>query len=172
MFTARIQRMGEGNIFTFCVSPHLDGGGGGGGGTTSQVRVGGYPISGLGSGGYPIPGLARGGTPSQVWLGGWGTPGQTWDGVPPGPGTGYPPDMGWGTPPGPEMRYPPRQISIASTCYTAGGMPLVFMQEDFLQGSHFFPLMNSLTFPVFLSFFPDFFSQDLKMQIIFIYDFK
>ena len=31
---------------------------------------------------------------------------------------------------------------------------------------------NSLTFPVFLSFFPDFFSKDSKMQIIFIYDFR
>ena len=38
------------------------------------------------------------------------------------------------------------------------------------QGSHFFPLMKfpdfSLTFPLFLSFFPDFFPQGSKMQII------
>ena len=140
--------MGEGNIFTLCVSPHLERGGRG----VPHLR------SGRG-GGYPIPGLAGGeGTPSQVWLGGvphprsgrgvpwpglddWG--GGTWtqEGVPP------PPDMGWGTPPKHGMGYPPtwdgvppdlrwgtplRQISIASTYYTAGGMPLAFTQEDFL----------------------------------------
>ena len=57
-----------------------------------------------------------------------GVPPQTWDGVPPGHGMGYPPR--------PEMGYPPRQISIASTCYAAGGMPLAFTQEDFLVTVH------------------------------------
>ena len=67
VITARIRRMGEGNIFTLCVNPHLDGGGGGvphpanrgvphpadgggilswQGGMTSQVWRG-YPIQGL-----------------------------------------------------------------------------------------------------------------------------
>ena len=73
---------------------------------------------------------------------GWDTP-QTWDGVPPQPGMGYPheglagvlPHPGMGYSPRPGMGSPPpptRQSSIASTCYTAGGMPLAFMQEDFL----------------------------------------
>ena len=76
---------------------------------------------------------------------GWGTP---------QPGTGYPPDLGQGTPQ-PGMGYPPRPgawvsppdlglgtpqdlgpgtspLSIASTWYVAGGMPLAFTQEDFL----------------------------------------
>ena len=35
-------------------------------------------------------------------------------------------------PPDPEIGYSPRQISIASTCYAASGMPLAFTQEDFL----------------------------------------
>ena len=52
IFTARHPKDGEGYIFSLST---LDGGGG----TTSQVWVGGYPISGLG-GGYPIPGLGRG----------------------------------------------------------------------------------------------------------------
>ena len=106
----------------FSVCPHLPWGGGG---TTSQVWVGGYPISGLGRGGpgggggtpsqvqvggYPIPGPGRGGTPSQVQVGGYPIP---------GPGRGVP------------VVPPP---GIASTCYgyAAGGMPLAFTQEDFL----------------------------------------
>ena len=93
MITARIRRMGEGNIFSLST---LVGRGVshpksvGGGGTPSQVWVEGYPISGLGGGwGYPIPGLSEGysipglgegysisglggGTPCQVWMvGGW-----------------------------------------------------------------------------------------------------
>ena len=92
---------------------------------------------------------------------GWGTPWtwegvppQTWDGVPPrhetgyppGHGTGYPPwtwdrvppqDMGQGTPPDLRWGTPPRQISLVSTCYTAGGMPLAFTQEDFLVENYF-----------------------------------
>ena len=47
VFTARIRRMGEGNILSLCVSSHLDGGGGGevlpseaGGGPTFQGWAG------------------------------------------------------------------------------------------------------------------------------------
>ena len=113
---------------------------------------GGLPIPG-GTQGTPQPGLDSEGTPYQggtqsglnctphTSRPGWGTPllptlrwgtpplsdgvPLTWDGVtliktwP-----GYPLDLGWGT--------PPRQSSIASTCYTAGSMPLAFTQEDFL----------------------------------------
>ena len=90
------------------------------------------PPSGLGWG---TPLDMGWGTPLDM---GWSTPldmgqgthgpemgtSQTWDRVPP---------QTWdGVPPGPEMGYPPRQISIASNCYTAGGMPLAFTQEDFL----------------------------------------
>ena len=151
LFTARVRSTREGNVLTpVCVSVHTCGGGGGTpsqdlrsrGGTPSQVWLGGG---------------AGGSTPSQAWIGwipprhgvhpprpgmgyppprhgtgypprhgmgypprdGMGYPPQTWDGVPPpGHGTGYPPS--------------PRQISIASTCYAAGGMPLAFTQEDFL----------------------------------------
>ena len=71
--------MGEGNIFTLCVSPHLDGGG--------------VPCQGLDNRGVPCPGLdGEGGTPSQVergtssqvWVG--GTPSQVWMGGYPIPG--------------------------------------------------------------------------------------
>ena len=83
------------------------------------------PVEG---GGYPIPGPGSRGTPSQVcrWRvphprSRWGVPPiQTWDGVPP--------IQDW-------MGSPPlvrRQSSKTSTCYTAGGTPLAFTQEDFL----------------------------------------
>ena len=76
---------------------------------------------------------------------GWGTlPDLGW-GIPPRPGMGTPPpDLGQGTPnlgqvspSGPGTGYPPnlvwiRQSSTASTCYTAGSVPLAFTQEDFL----------------------------------------
>ena len=126
--------MGEGTVFSLFVSPHLGRRG------VPQSGLGGRaPHSRFGQvGGYPIPGLAP---PPQTWDGvpprpGMGSP-QTWDGVPPDLGWGTPqtwdrvppwtwdrvppPDLGWGTPP-----------SIASTCYVVGGMPLAFMQEDFL----------------------------------------
>ena len=123
--TARIRRMGEGNIFTLCVSPHLDGGGGvphprSAWGGVSHPRSGwGYPIPGLDGGGYPPwpgldgitpspqPGLdgvvshprsGRGDThPRSGW---WRYP-QDWMGYPPlaRTGWGHPPPMtGWGTP--------------------------------------------------------------------------
>ena len=109
--------------------PHLRSGWGG---TPSQAWVGGYPILGLG-GGYPIPGLDGGVPRGTLTRSGWGVPGiipdQVWmvGGVP-----GIPPNhqdwMGY-----PPPTHPPiRQSSIASTCYTVGGVPLAFMQEDFL----------------------------------------
>ena len=56
---------GEGNIFSLCVSSHLDGGGGGGGGNPIHWQ-----------GGTPFPGLprSRGVPPSQVQMGGGGAP--------------------------------------------------------------------------------------------------
>ena len=41
-----------------------------------------------------------------------------------------------------------------------------------IQGSHFFPLMKFPDFSSISVIFPWLFSQDSKMQIIFIYDFK
>ena len=119
-----------------------------------------------GSGEYPIPGLDGGGTPSQVWgvphpRSGWGVPGvcpsKVWmvGGTPSkvwmeylptttmtGWGISSPTMTGWGTPHHHDwMSNPPtlpiRQNSIASTCYTVGGMPLAFMQEDFLFNKFF-----------------------------------
>ena len=69
----------------------------------------GTPQPGMGS----LQDLGHGTFPSpQTWD---GVPLLTWDGVPLRPGMGYPPN--W---------------DIVSTCYAAGSMPLVFMQEDFL----------------------------------------
>ena len=129
IFTTYIRRMGEGTVFGLSV--HTSTGGGlphirsRWGGTPLQVQVGvphfrsrlgvphpssrGYSIPDRGKG-YPI--LLMGGTPSQV------------QGVP------YPVDVvlpsrsGWGT--------PHQEISIASTCYVVGSVPLAFTQEDFL----------------------------------------
>ena len=97
--------MGEGNIFSLCVSSHLGGGGLGGG--------------------YPFPGPGGGVPPSQVQVGRAG-PGGEGRGYPfLGPGKGVPPSQVQveGT--------TPNWNSIACTCYAVGGMPLVFMQEDF-----------------------------------------
>ena len=150
MVTTYYLRMREGNIFSLStlagrgeyLNPGLWVGG-----TPSQVWVGGCPISGLGGGhdilglggGYPISGLGGGypisdlvGVP-QPRSGWWGVPGvpltrSGWWGY-----VGYPPTRSgwwgegtWGTPP------TIRQSSIASTCYSEGGVPLVFTQEDFL----------------------------------------
>ena len=82
------------------------------GGTPSQVCRGGVPHLRSEVGGYPISGL--GGVPQSGLDGGY---------------PGYPPTLRWGT--------PPRQISIASTCYAVGGMPLAFTQEDFLVQTDF-----------------------------------
>ena len=120
VITTRIQRMGEGNIFSLFTVV--------GGGYPCQVwMVGGYPVAGLGWGGTPSqvrgvprPGLDGGGylgyppvrsgwwgyPPGQVWIvggypwypsttrTGWGTPHQDWMGYPP-PSTTR---TGWGTP--------------------------------------------------------------------------
>ena len=70
--------------------------------------------------GYPRTGVLPGQDRTQV------PPGQDRTWVPPGQdSTGVPPQgQDWGTPPPPNSR--------ASTCYTAGGMPLVVTQDDFL----------------------------------------
>ena len=102
----------------------------------SQVWMGGTPFRGLAWG---VPHLRSGwGVPtSQVRTEGYPHPGvpsrQDWMGYPPAPSKtmGYPfPIQDW-------MGYslPPlsrNQSSIASTCYTAGSIPLAFTQEDFL----------------------------------------
>ena len=136
LFTTRIRRMGEGNIFSLFT---LSGGGGGtksrsglwGGGVPQYLgwgephpRGGGVPQPGLDSGGEPHP---RGGTLARS--GWWGYTPQVrsgWWGYPPPPGQvwmvgGYPP-----------THPPTKQSSKASTYYAAGGMPLAFTQEDFL----------------------------------------
>ena len=131
IFTARIQRIREGNIFSLFTPVE-------GGipsqvqmeGYPSQVWMGRYPIPGRsGWRGYPIPSLNGADTSSQVQIG--GAPSQVWMGGAPHPRSG------WST-----LGYPHqgldgvplsrRQISIASTCYAAGSMPLVFTQDDFL----------------------------------------
>ena len=164
VFTARIRRMTEGNIFRLFTP--ADGG--------TPIRL---------MGGTPI--LPDRGTPSFLmgvacwdWMGyhlrnrwgytpvrtgrryptpigtGWGyplselvgdtpppleldggTPCQDWIGVAPTIGTGSPIGTGWGYSSSP----PPirKQSSRASTCYAAGGMPFVFTQEDFLVGDNF-----------------------------------
>ena len=108
LITVRIRRMGEGNIFSLCVSSHprvvhpsADRGG-----TSSKVRMGGKLFPGQ-DGGTPFPGH-NGGTPSQVTMG--GTSFQVRMGVPlPRSGWGYlltwdldrgfsHPNLGWGTP--------------------------------------------------------------------------
>ena len=140
VITARIRRMGEGNIFSlFTLAgegiPHL------------RFEVGGYPISGLGgvphpmSGGYPISGLGRGVPHLRsrvVPISGLGWyPSQVW-GVPHLQGGtpclgGYPMCGGYPMSGGVPHLWPPiAQSSIASTSYAAGGVPLAFTQEDFL----------------------------------------
>ena len=143
--------MGEGNIFTLCVSPHLDWGRGqypipglDGGGTLgiplARTRWG-TPRSGLDGGTLPPARTGRGTTPGQDWMG-YPSPSQDWMGL------SHLARTGWGIPPPPGLdglHTPPsqlgldgitpapiRQSSIASTCYAAVGMPLAFTQEDFL----------------------------------------
>ena len=96
----------------------------------------------------------RGGvTPSQVWPGGSGTPISGpggYLGYPPGPEMGYPSPQTWdGVNP-----LPPRQISIASTCYTTGVMPLAF-RRTFLyitnkfENCSYVNYQNTIVEPVF-----------------------
>ena len=121
--TARIRRMTGGYVFTgVCLSNFRRGdtpsSWGGGGSTPTQFQTEGYPIRG------PDVGV----TPSQVQMGGgnpfFTTPLQDWMGS-----TLPSARLGTPLPPHPLVR---RQSSIASTCYAAGGMPLVFTQEHFL----------------------------------------
>ena len=72
----------------------------------------GYPISWMGAAPFQVRSHVRIGVPPSRT--GWGTP-HPWS------------RTGWGTPL--PIR---RQVSIVSTCYVAGGMPLMFTQEDFL----------------------------------------
>ena len=110
--------MGEGNIFTLCVSSHLDGGGGvpdhrSGQGYPFPGLDGGYPITGQGvpcprSGGVPHPRSGRGGVPhprsggalgySLAKFGWWGVPQvPPWPGLDGGgvPGVPPPPSQVW-----------------------------------------------------------------------------
>ena len=112
------------------------------GGTPSQVWMVGVPHPGL-DGGTPWLGLYGrevprvhphhqdlAGVPPTL---GWGTPNLRWSTPHHQDLTGVPPTIKtWPGYPHPGMGYPPRQSSIASTCYAVGGMPLAFMQEDFL----------------------------------------
>ena len=118
-----------------------------GGGVPCQVQPGGYPAGGTLVGGYPA--RSSWGVPCQVQLGGVTLPspagGVPWLGVGVPCRGGYP---GWGSTQLGQHReyllhggrsaggypggggYPVR--TTGSTCYTAGGMPLTFTQEDFL----------------------------------------
>ena len=119
VFTARIRRMGEGNIFSLSTLagrgvPH-----------PRSRWGGGVPHPRSGWWGYPVPGLGwGGGTPSQVWMVGGGYPVPGLDS-----GGGGNPSQVWMVG---EVTHPIRHSSIVSTCYTAGGVPLAFTQEDFL----------------------------------------
>ena len=116
-------------ILSLFVSPHLNGGlplpRSGQGGTQSQAQMGGVTLCQVQTGGTPISGLDGGrGTPS-CWQGGIPIQDQDREGIP-----CHTPlvKTGWGTPPTPIRR----QISIARTCYAAGGVILACTQEDFL----------------------------------------
>ena len=97
IFTARIRRMTEGNIFSLLT---LAEGGGGPEYPPSHVRTWGGPPScwSRGGGGYPIPGQ-DGATPILLITCGGGYPYPRWgQGVPPNPG----PRSGWGWVPHPK----------------------------------------------------------------------
>ena len=140
--------MREGNIFSLFTHaagegypvPGVDGGGGG---TPYQVWIVGvlHPRSGwevphpADGGGTTISGLDEGSTPILLRGSGQGLPWSTLlplrlDGITPPPPLALcpSPSLSPVRPPAPIRR----QISIGSTCYVAGGMPLAFMQEDFL----------------------------------------
>ena len=145
IFTARIRRIGKGNIFTLCVSPHLDWKGGGalsfqpGGILHPRSGQWGTPSQAWMGGGYVIRGQDGGYPGVSPWTG-WDPPSRTRWGYPPSLSRppipiqdwmGYPPshpDLRWGTPP----HLIRRQSSTASTCYVAVGMPLAFTWRIFL----------------------------------------
>ena len=89
--------------------------------------------------------------PSQTWD---GVPTQTWDRVPPSPQTwnGVPPRHGTGYPPAHGTGYPPQTDQHSEHLYAAGGMPLAFMQEDFLVNTFTWKI-NHLTDSLFSSEF-------------------
>ena len=107
-FTARIRRMGRGNIFSLSVSSHL----------------GGYPIQLMG-GGTPFPGL-------DSWQGGTPFPGLD-GGVPHPADRGEPlPSSGWGVPPRQGVPLPPDQHSMYllrggryASCVHSGGLSCI-----------------------------------------------
>ena len=123
IITVRTQRIGEGNIFSLCVSSHLKGG---------------------------VPHPLTGGTPSHVQLG--VPPSQVQLGVPPsqvqaggtlfpGPAGGTPIQVQAGSTP-PQQGYPPVQHSVyllrggrCASCVHAGGLSCILFyseQEQFL----------------------------------------
>ena len=123
--------------FHRCLSVQLSNFGGGGAGyppsfpTWGRVphpsQLGRYPILPEG-GGVPAFQIWTGGIPFQVRMGGTPLsrsekrvpPTLTWEGDTPCPDQG------------PGCRGTPNRNSIECTCYTAGGMTLTFIQEDFL----------------------------------------
>ena len=124
LITARLRRMGEGNIFNLFLPD---------GGYPTWTWERGTPC--------PTPHLDLGRstlTPHPAWTWEGSTP-WTWEG-------GSPPSRtGWGTPPA--IR---RQSSIASTCYAAGGIPLAFMQEDCLVTDHIRSMRGGNIFSLFV----------------------
>ena len=127
----------EGNSFTLFVCPHL------GGVPISHNALQHFPECHEAAGGVPgpppgggtWPGTPRGGTQTPPRGGTWTPPGGVPDWVlPPRGGTRTPPGgylTGYPPSPGGEGGVP-RYDNRRSTHYTAGGMPLVFTQEDFL----------------------------------------
>ena len=113
--------MGEGTVFGLFVSSHLDGGGGEDGGNLVLPMEGVTPIPGQ-DGEYPH---LKSGRDVLHLRSEWGTPISRM-GVPPSAELGYPPGLRSG------RSGTPNWNSIVSTSYAAGGVPLAFMQEDFL----------------------------------------
>ena len=105
LVTARIRRMGEGNVLSLFTS-------GWGGGSVQPGGGGGQSSQGRGGSVQPVGG-------GSVQLGGRVSP--AGGGVSPAEG-----ERGWVSPAG------GGEVSQDRTYYTAGSMPLAFTQEDFL----------------------------------------
>ena len=103
------------------------------GGLPHLAIGGGYPLLRSGWGGYPFPGL-DGGTP--------------FPGLDRGDTPFAGPRSGWRVPPHPRSGQGDRNIAVC-TCYAAGGMPLAFMQEDFLVLRNFHNSLTSIFQPNF-----------------------
>ena len=84
-----------------------------------HFREGGTPILPDWGKGVPSSQVRRGGTPMQGLYGGRGY-------------SPHPSQDGEGRQPGQDGGGTPNQNRTACTCCVAGGMPLTFMQEDFL----------------------------------------